>query len=288
MTNNSSSVAAQQALDNAVKQTTASLKAQTLEMQKAALAMRDYNKAAGLAGTTGKAEAVSLKASNAERGKSVQLLGKETQARQSSLAEQTIADMERALALSGKTSAADKMVYETSRGKFAGEDEGTKNMLMSAARETDWNDEESARRAYINSVTGKNPERDAENARKLGWARDEYARGGLTDTQLYKQERELGKKDDPDFMTKLIDSLTDSAREGAGKIQDILGTRMYDFVSDKFDKMGLSFLNSVAKMVSSAASAKLMDLMFGDFAKGGPLGGIFGDVGGFLGKSAAP
>ena len=134
MTNNSSSVAAQQALDNAVKQTTASLKAQTLEMQKAALAMRDYNKAAGLAGTTGKAEAVSLKASNAERGKSVQLLGKETQARQSSLAEQTIADMERALALSGKTSAADKMVYETSRGKFAGEDEGTKNMLMSAAR----------------------------------------------------------------------------------------------------------------------------------------------------------
>ena len=52
MTNNSSSVAAQQALDNAVKQTTASLKAQTLEMQKAALAMRDYNKAAGLAGTT--------------------------------------------------------------------------------------------------------------------------------------------------------------------------------------------------------------------------------------------
>ena len=43
---------------------------------------------------------------------------------------------------------------------------------------------------------------------------------------------------------------------------------MYDFVSDKFDKMGLSFLNSVAKMVSSAASAKLMDLMFGDFAKG--------------------
>ena len=184
MTNNSSSVAAQQALDNAVKQTTASLKAQTLEMQKAALAMRDYNKAAGLAGTTGKAEAVSLKASNAERGKSVQLLGKETQARQSSLAEQTIADMDRALALSGKTSAADKMVYETSRGKFAGEDEGTKNMLMSAARETDWNDEESARRAYINSVTGKNPERDAENARKLGWARDEYARGGLTDTQL--------------------------------------------------------------------------------------------------------
>ena len=45
-------------------------------------------------------------------------------------------------------------------------------------------------------MTGKNPERDAENARKLGWARDEYARGGLTDTQLYKQERELGKKDD--------------------------------------------------------------------------------------------
>lgn len=283
MTNNSSSVAAQQALDNAVKQTTASLKAQTLEMQKAALAMRDYNKAAGLAGTTGKAEAVSLKASNAERGKSVQLLGKETQARQSSLAEQTIADMDRALALSGKTSAADKMVYETSRGKFAGEDEGTKNMLMSAARETDWNDEESARRAYINSVTGKNPERDAENARKLGWARDEYARGGLTDTQLYKQERELGKKDDPDFMTKLIDSLTDSAREGAGKIQDILGTRMYDFVSDKFNKMGLSFLNSVAKMVSSAASAKLMDLMFGDFTKGGPLGGLLGDIGGFFG-----
>ena len=39
-----------------LKQTTASLKAQTLEMQKAALAMRDYNKAAGLAGTTGKAE----------------------------------------------------------------------------------------------------------------------------------------------------------------------------------------------------------------------------------------
>ena len=59
---------------------------------------------------------------------------------------------------------------------------------------------------------------------------------------------------------------------------------MYDFVSDKFDKMGLSFLNSVAKMVSSAASAKLMDLMFGDFTKGGPLGGMLGDVGGFRGN----
>lgn len=44
---------------------------------------------------------------------------------------------------------------------------------------------------------------------------------------------------------------------------------MYDFVSDKFNKMGLSFLNSVAKMVSSAASAKLMDLMFGDFTRAG-------------------
>ena len=151
-------------------------------------------------------------------------------------------------------------------------------MLMSAARETDWNDEESARRAYINNVTGKNPERDAEKGSSAG--RDEYARGGLTDTQLYKQERELGKKDDR--TSRPADRQPD--RLGGARIRGILGgTRMYDFVSDKFNKMGLSFLNSVAKMVSSAASAKLMDLMFGDFTKGGPLGGLLGDIGGFFG-----
>jgi len=70
-------------------------------------------------------------------------------------------------------------------------------------------------------------------------------------------------------MSKLNGKLVESARDGAGKIQDVLGTKMYDFVADKFDKMGLSFLNNVAKMATSAASAKLMEtLLGGDFMSG--------------------
>lgn len=274
------SISAIAQLNNAVGQQTAAFRV-------AVDVCKNYSKTVAQSTNVGKAEALSMQKSTVERNKSTQALGKELQANRSAQVEQTLADMNRTGGLLGLTSEAGKMRYEAEFGKYAGESEPDKDRLIDGATRLDQLREEMKMRAYIANLKNPNAVAEAEKSQKMA-ALDQALKDGRLDQTTYdKESRNLsGKKEERGFMAELNDKLLESARSGAGKIQDVLGTKMYDFVADKFDKMGLSFLNNVAKMVTSAASAKLMETLLGkDFIKGengGGLGGWLGYAGSFI------
>lgn len=274
------SISAIAQLNNAVGQQTAAFRI-------AVEVCRNYSKTIAQSTNAGKAEAASIQKSTAERNKSTQALGKELQANRSARVEQTLADLNKEGALLGVSSEAGKMRYETESGKYAGESELDKDRLIDGATRLDKLREDMKMRAYIANVKNPNAAAEAEKSQKMA-ALDQALQDGTLNQKAYdKASRELsGKKEERSFMDQLNDKLVESARNGANKIQDVLGTKMYDFVAEKFDKMGLSFLNNVAKMVTSAASAKLMETLLGkDFMKnegGGALGGWIGKAGTFI------
>lgn len=273
------SVSAIAQLNNAVGQQTAAFRI-------AIDVCKNYSKTIGQSTNAGKAEALSMQKSTVERNKVVQALAKEGQAGKSAAIEQVFADLHRIGGLLGVTSEAGKMAYETQFGKFSGEDSDTQKELMQRAADADWFREQKEKTAYINGIKGKDPEKEAQTDLKMNRLDEALSAGDIDRTQYDKARRGLGVKRDGDFMLDLNDKLLESARDSAGKIQDVLGTKMYDFVADKFDKMGLSFLNNVAKMATSAASAKLMEtLLGGDFMSGkngGGLGGWIGAAGSWI------
>ncbi len=279
---------------SAIAQLNSAMGQQTAAFRIAVDVCKNYSKTIAQSTNASKAEALSMQKSTVERNKVVQALAKEGQAGKSAAVEQTFADLHRIGGLLGVTSEAAKMGYETQFGKFSGEDGETQKALMQRAADVDWFREQKEKAAYINGIKGKDPEKEAQTNLKMNRLDEALSAGDIDRTQYDKERRSLGVKRDGDFMLDLNDKLLDSARDGAGKIQDALGTKMYDFVAEKFDKMGLSFLNNVAKMVTSAASAKLMESLLGDgFMKGsGGLGGLIGQAGswisGLFGNSAAP
>ncbi|MBB1624262.1 phage tail tape measure protein [Achromobacter sp. UMC71] len=262
---------------------------QTTAYKNMTAACNAYSKSVAQSTSTAKADTSVQQRSLAERDKVSKGLNEEARAqtRRSAAVEQTLADLDRTWQLFGIKTEEGKMRYETRFGKFAGEDDKTREELLWRARELDQQQQGKDRQAYINGITGKDPEKDAQIMRKRDWLEEARNTGEITEGQYAQSMKGLEeKKPDEDFMSKLNGKLVESARDGAGKIQDVLGTKMYDFVADKFDKMGLSFLNNVAKMATSAASAKLMEtLLGGDFMSGkngGGLGGWIGAAGSWI------
>lgn len=246
-------------------------KARCSELAKAATAGTKDNTVTKL-GTTEKARATLALKQNAEAVKSA-------------VVEQVLADQKRTAAYMSLKSETGKMLYETEFGKYAGESEPDKDRLIEGATRLDKRQEQMKMSDYIASLKTAETAK-AEKDQKMA-ALDQALRDGRLDQGTYdKERRNLGFRKDGDFMLDLNDKLVESARTSAGKIQDVLGTKMYDFVAEKFDKMGLSFLNNVAKMVTSAASAKLMETLFGsNFMKnenGGGLGGWISTAGNFI------
>lgn len=269
-------------LVNATNQQTAAYKNMTA-------ACNAYSKSVAQSTAAAKTDTTAQQKSVTERDKVSKGLNEEARAQthRSAAVEQTLADLDRTWQLFGIKTEEGKMRYETRSGKFAGEDEKTREELLWRARELDQQQQGKDRQAYINGITGKDPEKDAQIMRKRDWLEEARNTGEITEGQYAQSMKGLEeKKPDEDFMSKLNGKLVESARDGAGKIQDVLGTKMYDFVAAKFDKMGLSFLNNVAKMATSAASAKLMEtLLGGDFMSGkngGGLGGWIGAAGSWI------
>lgn len=256
---------------------------QTAAYKNMTAACNAYSKSVAQSTATAKADTTVQQKSVAERDKVSKGLNEEARAqtRRSAAVEQTLADLDRTWQLFGIKTEEGKMRYETRSGKFAGEDEKTREELLWRARELDQQQQGKDRQAYINGITGKDPAKDAQVMQKRDWLEEARNTGEITEGQYAQSLKGLEeKKPDEDFMSKLNGKLVESARDGAGKIQDVLGTKMYDFVADKFDKMGLSFLNNVAKMATSAASAKLMEtLLGGDFMSGKNGGGVGGWIG---------
>lgn len=217
--------------------------------------------------------------------KSTDALNKHAQAIRSEAVEQALAEMKKTGAMLGVDTEVGKMEVETSIGRFSGESIGDKVSLMIGALGLDKQRGDMKMSAYIQSLVNPNAAANEEKRQKQDALDQALSDGTLTQDKYDKGRRDLGLVEkDGDFMAKVNDKLLESARNGAGKIQDILGTKMYDFVSEKFDKMGLSFLDNVAKMVTSAASAQLMETLLGkEFMSGsGGLGGWIGQAGGFI------
>lgn len=261
------------------------LRQNTVELNRNATARRAWESAVAKAATTCQKSNDTTDKGTDGKKKSTDALNKHAQAIRSEAVEQALAEMKKTGAMLGRTSETAKMEYETEAGRFANESPGDKYRLTTAAWDLDRLRDQTKMRAYIENLEDPDAEARREKTQKQ-WALDDALRDGTLSQEKYdKGRRDLGLVDkDGDFMAKVNDKLLESARNGAGKIQDILGTKMYDFVSEKFDKMGLSFLDNVAKMVTSAASAQLMETLLGKgFMSGsGGLGGWIGQAGGFI------
>lgn len=261
------------------------LRQNTLELNRNAAARRAWESAVARAATVCQKSNDTTDKGTDGKKKSTDALNKHAQAIRSEAVEQALAEMKKAGAMLGRSSETAKMEYETEAGRFAGESPSDKYSLTTAAWDLDRLRDQTKMRAYIENLADPDAESRREKTQKQ-WALDDALRDGTLSQDKYdKERRNLGLVEkDGDFMAKVNDKLLESARNGAGKIQDILGTKMYDFVSEKFDKMGLSFLDNVAKMVTSAASAQLMETLLGkEFMSGsGGLGGWIGQAGGFI------
>ncbi len=261
------------------------LRQNTVELNRNATARRAWESAVAKAATTCQKSNDATDKGTDGKKKSTDALNKHAQAIRSEAVEQALAEMKKTGGMLGRTSETAKMEYETEAGRFANESPGDKYRLTTAAWDLDRLRDQTKMRAYIENLEDPDAEARREKTQKQ-WALDDALRDGTLSQEKYdKGRRDLGLVDkDGDFMAKVNDKLLESARNGAGKIQDILGTKMYDFVSEKFDKMGLSFLDNVAKMVTSAASAQLMETLLGKgFMSGsGGLGGWIGQAGGFI------
>lgn len=261
------------------------LRQNTVELNRNASARRAWESAVARAATTCQKSNDTTDKGTDGKKKSTDALNKHAQAIRSEAVEQALAEMKRTGGMLGRTSETAKMEYETETGRFANESPNDKYRLTTAAWDLDRLRDQTKMRAYIENLEDPDAESRREKAQKQ-WALDDALRDGTLSQDKYdKGRRDLGLVEkDGDFMAKVNDKLLESARNGAGKIQDILGTKMYDFVSEKFDKMGLSFLDNVAKMVTSAASAQLMETLLGkEFMSGsGGLGGWIGKAGGFI------
>lgn len=261
------------------------LRQNTVELNRNAAARRAWESAVARAATECRKSNDATNKGTDSKKKSTDALNKHAQAIRSEAVEQALAEMKKAGAMLGRSSETAKMEYETEAGRFAGESPSDKYSLTTAAWDLDRLRDQTKMRAYIENLADPDAESRREKTQKQ-WALDDALRDGTLSQDKYdKERRNLGLVEkDGDFMAKVNDKLLESARNGAGKIQDILGTKMYDFVSEKFDKMGLSFLDNVAKMVTSAASAQLMETLLGkEFMSGsGGLGGWIGQAGGFI------
>lgn len=261
------------------------LRQNTLELNRNAAARRAWESAVARAATVCQKSNDTTDKGTDGKKKSTDALNKHAQAIRSEAVEQALAEMKKAGAMLGRSSETAKIEYETEAGRFAGESPSDKYSLTTAAWDLDRLRDQTKMRAYIENLADPDAESRRERTQKQ-WALDDALRDGTLSQDKYdKERRNLGLVEkDGDFMAKVNDKLLESARNGAGKIQDILGTKMYDFVSEKFDKMGLSFLDNVAKMVTSAASAQLMETLLGkEFMSGsGGLGGWIGQAGGFI------
>ncbi|MFY3137184.1 phage tail tape measure protein [Achromobacter xylosoxidans] len=264
---------------------TAALKQQTTELNRNSTALKARCSELAKTATAGAKDTAVTKLGAAEKARATQALDRNARAIRSEAVEQTLADMRKTGALLGVESEVGRMRVETEIGRFSGESDDDKVSLLAGASRLDQLRAQMKMSAYIQSLA--NPDATAnEEKRQKQEALDQALRDGTLSQDKYDRERRsLGLvKRDGDFMLDVNDKLLESARNGASKIQDILGTKMYDFVADKFDKLGLSFLNNVAKMVTSAASAKLMETLLGNsFMEGkGGVGGWIGQAGSFL------
>lgn len=87
---------------------------------------------------------------------------------------------------------------------------------------------------------------------------------------------EIQAKDTTDTMQKMLDQFARNA-------QDALGDTLEATLRGNFDSIGQLWGNLLLKMAAQAAAAQIGQTLFGDFANGGGIGGVFGSLLGSFG-----
>ena len=85
-----------------------------------------------------------------------------------------------------------------------------------------------------------------------------------------------------DEVTKNTNELDELAKQAARNIQDALGSTLRKTLAGDFDSIGELWGNLLLDMASQAAAAQIGKFLLGDFGSSGNVGGLFGDVLGFV------
>lgn len=229
------------------------------------------------------------------------------------------ADLERRIALLGRESAEQQMLWEVEKGRYKDLAEGEKKALIEMARRLD---------AGTVAIRQAEEQRKAEEAARLEQERYdqelERAARAIRDMldPMESQRRELAQLDEllargklswdewaeatlrvhermDELHSKVEETGTKSneyAIQAARNIQSAFADFLFDPFEDGLKGMLRGFADIIRRMIAEAMAARLAEKLFGDFAKTGLLGGWIGGVlnavvhhsGGIAGSSAAP
>lgn len=229
------------------------------------------------------------------------------------------ADLERRIALLGRESAEQQMLWEVEKGRYTDLAEGEKKALIEMARRLD---------AGAAALRQAEEQRKADEKAKLEQERYdqelERAARAIRDMldPMESQRHELAQLDELLARGKLswdewaeatlrvherMDELNNKVEETGSKsneyaiqaarnIQSAFADFLFDPFEDGLKGMLRGFADIIQRMIAEALAARLAEKLFGDFAKTGQLGGWIGGVlnavvhhsGGIAGSSAAP
>jgi len=218
--------------------------------------------------------------------------------------QRTLEQMQRQLALLGKTSQYERTLWEIQNGRFRDLTADQQKALLHAAREVD------AKRAALEASRKAAQAAEEEKAAQEAYnqAQEEAAQRWRelanpmekVDEQLVQldtllQEGRISWETYAEAVFKVteqMDGVSDKVDESAGEMDQFaiqaarnMQSAFADFLFDPLDKgfkgMVKDFEIAVRRMVSQALASKLAEKLFGDFGKTGQLGGPIGD---FFGK----
>jgi len=229
------------------------------------------------------------------------------------------ADLERRIAMLGRETATEQMLWEVEKGRYKDLEGGEKTALIALARRLD---------AGTVAIRQAEEQRKAEEAARLEQERYdqelERAARAIRDMldPMESQRRELAQLDEllargklswdewaeatlrvhermDELHSKVEETGTKSneyAIQAARNIQSAFADFLFDPFEDGLKGMLRGFADIIRRMIAEAMAARLAEKLFGDFAKTGLLGGWIGGVlnavvhhsGGIAGSSAAP
>lgn len=80
-------------------------------------------------------------------------------------------------------------------------------------------------------------------------------------------------------MTQTSSAMDEFAVQAARNIQDTLGDGLYDVLKGNFDDIGSSFADMLTRMAANLAASQVAQLLFGNYASTGVVGGLAGSAG---------
>lgn len=199
--------------------------------------------------------------------------------------DQAVKRLTEELALLGKQTELEKTLEYIQLGRYGKlNDEQTKTLSLLA--ETIDKQKESTEQwkqysDFISEVTGRG---DAEKfVQQMGWIATAMSDGSMSAKQAQEAIDNMTSK-----LKESTDEMGEFAKEAARNIQDFLGDTLTQALEGNFKDIGDSFVKMINRMMMQLAAAQLNKMLFGAFDKTGDLGGVAGDVGGWLSGMFAP